>query len=472
MMLARPLLALAQDGIVIYFLLLNTVVALLLIVAIRELWNHWHVADDEHLAAVLASDALPPLSILVTAHGAPAATSEEVLSYLALEHPRHEVILVTDGVPDVLAQEFVLYQVPPAVMVTVPTAPVRGYYRSRRYSKLLIIDKEAAGRADALNAAVNAARYPYVLAMNTGTRLAHDALLRLARPFLLGKSIAVVGGAIRVAAGGPAAHPGGVRPGVVSRWLRGVQTVESLRVHVFSRLGWNPLCGSRDMSGAVGLFLRDHVLEVGGYRVSAAAADSDLVTRVYRYLHDQGAPAEVCFVPEPVAWAAPATTRRELVRQRERRHRGLIELLASNRDLLFRSRYGATGLLMFPYLLIGEVLAPVVELAGFLCLVVALFAGGAGWGFVGLFLLAALGYATLHSVWAILLERSSAPPLGGVRPGASLFFWALVEPIGYRQMLLWARLRTSWRFLRGRHSWSGTPRDVAVGRGSPLSEGI
>jgi hypothetical protein len=59
-----------------------------------------------------------------------------------------------------------------------------------------------------------------------------------------------------------------------------------------------------------------------------------------------------------------------------------------------------------------------------------------------------------------------------VRPGAALFGWALVEQIGYRQMLVWARLRTSWRFLRGRHSWSGTARDVAVSRGNPLSEGI
>src|SRR3982750_284863 len=140
MMIARSILALAQHGIIVYFLLLNTVVALLIILAVREMSTHWHIADDEHLAPMLVSAALPPLSILVTAHGAAAATSEEVLSYLALEHPRHEVILVSDGVPEVLGREFSLYQVPPAVMVTVPTAPVRGYYRSRRFSKLLIID--------------------------------------------------------------------------------------------------------------------------------------------------------------------------------------------------------------------------------------------------------------------------------------------------------------------------------------------
>ena len=472
MTLALLALALAQEGVVVYFLLLNTVVALLLLAAMRELRMHWHIADDEHLAPVLASEALPPLSLLVTAHAPHAVTSQDILSYLALEHPRHEVILVTDGVPDAFAQEYDLYQVPPAVMVTVPTAPVRGYYRSRRYSKLLIIDKELAGRADALNAAVNAARYPYFLAMNSGTQLAHDALLRLARPFLLGKSIAVVGAAIRIGDHGPTDAVPRAGTGLPARWLRGVQTVESLRAQVFSRLGWNPIGGSRDMTGALGLFLRDHVLAVGGYRVSAAGADSDLATRVHRYLHDEGSTADICFVPEPLAWAPAVTARRELVRQRERWHRGLIELVASNRDLLLRSRYGPTGLLMFPYLLVAEVLAPLIELVAYVCVVAALVNGASGWSFVALFILVAPGYTVLLSVWSILLERSSAPALGGTRPGADLYFWALVEPLGYRQMLLWARLRTSWRFLRGSHSLRGTPRDVAVGRPNPLSESI
>jgi cellulose synthase/poly-beta-1,6-N-acetylglucosamine synthase-like glycosyltransferase len=472
MTLALLALALAQEGVVVYFLLLNTVVALLLLAAIRELRMHWHIADDEHLAPVLASEALPPLSLLITAHAPHAVTSQDILSYLALEHPRHEVILVTDGLPDAFAHEYDLYQVPPAVMVTVPTAPVRGYYRSRRYSKLLIIDKELAGRADALNAAVNAARYPYFLAMNSGTRLAHDALLRLARPFLLGKSIAVVAAAIRIGEPGPTDAVPRAGPGLAARWLRGVQTVESLRAQVFSRLGWDPIGGSRDMTGALGLFLRDHVLAVGGYRVSAAGADSDLATRVHRYLHDEGSTADICFVPEPVAWAPAVTARRELARQRERWHRGLIELVASNRDLLLRSRYGPTGLLMFPFLLVGEVLAPLIELVAYVCVVAALVHGAAGWSFVALFLVVAPGYTALLSVWSILLERSSAPALGGTRPGADLFFWALVEPLGYRQMLLWARLRASWRFLRGRHGLRGTPRDVAVGRPNPLSEVI
>jgi cellulose synthase/poly-beta-1,6-N-acetylglucosamine synthase-like glycosyltransferase len=456
----------------VYFLLLNSVVALLLILAMRELWNHWHIADDEQLARVLTSQALPPLSILVTARDVHVATWEVLRSYLALEYPRHEVILVSAGLPDAVAQEYDLYQVPPAVMVTLTTAPVRGYYRSRRYSKLLVIDKEHVGKADALNAAVNAARYPYILAIDAGTLLEPDALLRMARPFLLDKSIAVVGGAIRVADVGRADEAGRLAPGVAARWLPGVQMVESLRVLMFSRLGWNRLGGNINLSGALGLCLRDHVLAIAGYRPSTGATESDLVVRVLRYLREQGLPNEICFVPEPIAWTASLSTTRELGRQRERWHRGLIELVASNHDLLFSTRCGMTGLVALPYLLFGELLAPLVELTGYVCVLLALLADGISAPFVVLFLLAAPGYATLLSFWAILLERSGARRLGGRRPVFRLSAWALAEPFGYRQMMLWVRLRASWRFLRGEHSWGGTPRDVAVERANPASEGI
>jgi cellulose synthase/poly-beta-1,6-N-acetylglucosamine synthase-like glycosyltransferase len=472
MTLARTILDLTQQGVIAYFLLLYSVVALLLILAIRELSTHWHIAEDEQLARVLASPALPPLSILVTAHGAHAATAERVRSYLALEYPRHEVILVSDGMPDALAREYDLYQVPPAVMVTLPTALVRGYYRSRRYSKLLLIDKEHAGMADTLNAAVNAARYPYVLAVDADTLLEPDALLRMARPFLVGKSVAVVGAAIRVAAVGRADEAGHLAPGVAARWLSGVQQVESLRALVFSRLGWNRLGGHMIMSGALGLFLRDHVLAIGGYRGTTADEASDLAVRVHRYLREEGLPSEIRFVPDLIAWTAPLPTRRALALQRERWHRGLIELLVSNRDLMFSAQYGMTGLVACPYLLFGEILAPIVEVAGYVCLLVALATGGIGAPFIGLFLLVVPGYAALLSCWAILLGRSGNRAVGGSRALFRLLAWALVEPFGYRQMMLWVRLRASWRFLRGEHSWRGTPRDVAVGRANPVSEGI
>jgi cellulose synthase/poly-beta-1,6-N-acetylglucosamine synthase-like glycosyltransferase len=470
--LAQALLRFTGEGILFYFLLLNSLTALLLMLAIRELWSHWHIADDDTLGMVLSFEALPPLSIIVTGHDEQAASTDQLHSCLTQRYPRHEVLLVSDGITNTLTREYELYQVPPAVMVSISTAPVRGYYRSRRFSKLLIIDKPEAGRADALNAAVNAARYPYVLSVEAATLLEPDALIRMARPFLIGKSVAVVGSTIRLASASRIDEGQIVASQAPTRWLPGVQAVESLRAFVYGRLGWNRLGGNILMSGALGLLLREHVLAVGGYRTVAADQDSDLVVRIHRYLRDHELPNDVVFIPEPVAWTKPPATVRALGRQRERWHRGMMELLLANRDLLFNPRYGTIGFLTFPYLLVGEVLAPVVESAGYLCLLIVLLIGGAGGDFPLRFTLLVLGYVTLLSFWAILLERIGFRRNSGARNLVLLSLWALVEPLGYRQMAMWFRLRAVWRFARGEHNWSATPRDVEVERGDPVSETV
>ena len=436
------LLGLAEIGVVLFFLLLNSVVAVSLLLAMRELMEHWHIAEDERLARVLTSEALPPLSVLLAQDdgGVPSLTAVRAL--LDLEYPRHELILVVDGVPESVSRDLELYPVPPAVMVTIPTAPVRAYHRSQANSKLLVIDKEHAGRADALNAAMNAARYPYVLALGR-TRLLADALLRLVRPFLLGRPVAVVCATVRAASA-----QGVTAARAPSRWLAGVQAVEVLRDRVYADLGWNRVGGVVAAQGAVGLYLRDHALAIGGYRPSAPSEDADLVARLHRHLGEQGLPVDVHFLPEPIAFEETAPTVRELARRRDREQRGSIQLLAANRDLLFSRRDGVTGLLILPLVILRAVAAPVMEALGYLCVIAALAMRVPVGEYAALFLLAGPGYAALLSFWAIGLERLAPGERLPARDAARLGVWAVAEPLGYRQLVMWVRLRASWRALR------------------------
>ena len=80
-----------------YMLGLNSFYALLLLLSIPELWSHWHLAEDEHLTQVLGTEALPPLSILVPAHNEEMTIVDSVISFLTLQYPHHEVVLVNDG---------------------------------------------------------------------------------------------------------------------------------------------------------------------------------------------------------------------------------------------------------------------------------------------------------------------------------------------------------------------------------------
>ena len=177
--LLRVILAVGDYGALFYLLALSSCYAILLLLSIPELWKHWRLAADDHLQRLLASEALPPLSLLVPAYNEDVTIASSLLSFLTLEYPHLEVVVVNDGssdrTMDVLMREFDLYEVPPAFPVRIPTQPVRGFYRSRRHARLLVIDKFNGGKADSLNAAMNAARHPFVVAVDADTLIEPDA---------------------------------------------------------------------------------------------------------------------------------------------------------------------------------------------------------------------------------------------------------------------------------------------------------
>ena len=446
-----------------YFLALNSFYALLLILSIPELWSNWRLADDEHLQRLLTSDALPPLSLLVPAHNEEVTITSSVLSFLTLEYPRLEVVLVNDGskdrTVDVLIREFDLYEVPAAYPQVIPSAKVRTVYRSRRHSRLTVLDKENGGKADALNAAINVARYPYVVAVDADTLIEPDALLRLARPFLLGKSVAAVGATIRVANSCTVELGRVVAARVDSRWLPSCQVVEYLRAFLFGRLGWNNMGGNLIISGAFGLFRREYLLAIKGYKTGNVTEDMDVVVRLHRYLRDNNIDAELPFIPDPVAWTEVPSSLRVLGRQRERWHRGLLGTLITHRDLCFNPRYGLAGMVAFPFYLFGELLAPLVELGGYLFTITGVALGAVNFDFAVLFFLVAVGYGSLLSLWAVLLEELSFRRYTRRRDFFRLISLAFIESLGFRQLTVWFRLQAFWKYFRGVESWGAMTRE-------------
>ncbi|MBC7790471.1 MAG: glycosyltransferase family 2 protein [Anaerolineae bacterium] len=450
-------------AILVYFVVLNSFYGLLLIMSIPELWAHSQLADDDQLRRVLASAALPPLSILVPAFNEEVSIAESVKSFLTLEYPRHEVVLVNDGSRDgtmnAMISEYDLYQIPPALPVAVPTRPVVAYYRSRRYSKLLVIDKENGGKADSLNAALNAARYPYVLAVDADTLIEKDALIRLARPFLLGESVAAVGGSIRVANSCRVELGRVVDARVDHRWLPGIQTVEYLRAFLFGRLGWNRLGGNLIISGAFGLFRRDYMLAIKGYDTASITEDMELVVRMHRHLREHSIRSTVLFIPDPVAWTEVPASPIILGRQRERWQRGLIATMFRHRKLLFNPKYGTIGMVAYPFFFFGEMLAPIIELTGYLLTIFGLIVGAINTTFALLFLLVAVGLGLLLSVGGLVLEEFSFHRYSRPSDLAWLLWFAVIESFGYRQMTLWFRLKAFWKYARREHSWGAMQRE-------------
>lgn len=444
-------------GVVVYFVVLNSFYALLLLCAIPEIWEQSLLAEDEDLVRLQEVGAPPPISVLVPAYNESATITTSVTAILTLDYRHYEVIVVNDGSSDDtmarLEEAFDLYEIPRTYPETLATRSIRALYRSRTRPRLLVIDKENGGKADSLNAAINASRWPLVIAVDADTLIEPDAMLRLTRPFSLGLRIAAVGGTVRVANGSVIRDGRVVEARVAPRFLPGIQVVEYLRSFLYGRLGWNRLGGNMIISGAFGLFRKDFLLEIGGYRTDSVVEDFDVVVRLHRYLLDRRLPYAITFVPDPVAWTEVPETLAVLGRQRERWHRGLILTMWKYRSMMFRPRYGRIGLLGFPFFTFGEMLAPLVEVLGYVVTALGLWLGFINVSFALLFLLVALGYGMILSIWGILLEEVGFRRYRRGSDLVRLLWYAALENFGYRQCTVWFRLKAFWSALRARRTW-------------------
>ena len=447
----------ANFAILVYFLALNSFYALLLVLSIPEIWEQTRLAEDEDFQRLMQSDALPPITILVPAYNEQKTIEASVTAILALHYRNYEVVVVNDGSSDAtleaLRHAFDLYEVPRTYPETIPTKPLRALYRSRARTKLVVIDKENGGKADSLNAAINASRFPLVIAVDADTLIESDALLRLTRPFLLGRRIAAVGGTVRVANGCVVKHGQVLDARVPRRLLPGVQVVEYLRAFLFGRLGWNRLGGNLIISGAFGLFRKDHLLAVGGYDATSIVEDLDLVVRLHRYLRSRKVRYEIPFIPDPVAWTEVPESLRVLASQRGRWQRGLVAAMWQYRGMLFNPRYGRVGLIAVPFYTFGEMLAPLVEVFGYVVTVAGLALGVLNVSFALLFVMVAWGYGMLLSLWAVALEEVSFHRYRRLGDLVRLVLFATLENFGYHQCGVWWRLRAFFTRRGRKHVW-------------------
>jgi cellulose synthase/poly-beta-1,6-N-acetylglucosamine synthase-like glycosyltransferase len=453
-----------------YFLLVNGFYAVLLAAASREMLRHVRSVRGELRDRLLASPAVPRISILAPAFNEEATIEDSLRSLLALYYSNLEIVVVNDGSRDgtiaVLTEHFELVGMPSVIEPRVVTKEVLQLYRSRTHPNLVVADKVNGGKADALNVALNLASGELVCAIDADTLIEPDALQRMVRPFLASDDVVAAGGTIRVANGSVIRRGRIVEMNAPRHALAGFQVIEYLRAFLFGRLGWNRLGGNLIISGAFGLFNRDAVLDIGGYAHDTVGEDMELVIRLRRRGYETQGPSGVEFVPDPVAWTEVPESLRVLGRQRDRWHRGLCDVLWRHRKVLFNRRYGMMGWVAFPYFVFVELLAPVVEAVGFIGGIIGLALGMVNVPFAILYFLVAYGFGIVLSLATLLLEELSFQRYSGLRDRLFLVTWATLENLGYRQLTVVWRLRGIWKYLRGRTDW-GVMERKGLNRATP-----
>lgn len=444
-----------------YFLAINGIYLTLYVISFAEIADYVRREVFSGLPELFASNYAPPVSVIVPAYNEEATIAESVRSFLTLRYPMHEVVVVNDGSKDrtieVLLREFDLHESDQPVRLELDTAPIRGVYASDT-ERLVVVDKENGGKADALNVGACAARYPLVCNLDADIILEEDALLRAARPMIESREVAAVGGIVRVANGCEFERGRLVKVKTPKKVLPNFQIVEYLRAFIASRTAWSKLNCLLIISGAFGMFRRRDVIAAGGYLHETVGEDMELVTRMHRVLRENGRRYKIIFVPDPVAWTEVPETLRVLGRQRDRWHRGLMDTLVRHRRMLGRPRYGSVGLIAMPYFFLFEFLGPVIELLGYLAFVLGLALGYLNLPFALAFFLAAVGLGALLSTAAVFLEELRLERYPRWRDLLKLTLYGVLENFGYRQINTVWRAKAIISFLRKSTDWGSMER--------------
>ncbi len=464
----------------VYYGSTNLIYFLLLIVSIRETLIHQKRIKTLLYDRLNESPLVPPISILVPARNEEKSIVDSVQSFLKLDYPELEVIVVNDGSTDntlgELRKRFNLLRTDILYVAEIPTQPVRGLYMSTNDRRLLVIDKVSCGRkADALNAALNASSSPYICAVDADAILERDALLRIMAPALSDPNHVIAsGGIVRIANGSSVKNGVVQRVKLPKRVIEILQIIEYLRAFLVGRQGWANLNMLTIISGAFGIFRRDICRQIGGFRVSAIGEDMDLIIRMHRLMRSRKKPYKIAFVSDPVCWTEAPSTYSALAKQRTRWQNGLSDVLFQNKDMIFNRQYGRIGLLAIPYQWLFEYIAPVIEIMGWASMIFAGIIGVLDPSFFVKFLLFGYLFGTFLSIGALLMEEMTYHRYNDPKDLIKLIIVSFLEMIPYRPLNSFWRIRGMWNYFRGRNEWqmidrtgfnSKTKTSTAVGAG-------
>lgn len=352
-----------------------------------------------------------------------------------------------------LIEAFDLRRSDASFRAVIPTARIRRIYRSPKHPHLFVIDKENGGKADALNAGVNLARYRYICNTDADTVFEKDSLLRIIRPVLRDpKRIVALGGQVRVGNGFRIVDGEIVERRLPRTLLPTLQLVEYLRTFLGNRVGWSELNAMMLISGAFGLWRRDVLVSVGGFSRETTGEDLELTLRLHRVLRKRGEEFRILSLPDPVCWTEVPSDIRTFAVQRNRWHRVLLESFAAHREMMLNPFFGTAGLLGMPYYFFFEILGPFMEALSYVVVALAFAAGKIDSTALGLFFVLSVGYTTILNTLAIVIEDFHYGTYR-LHEVVKLMWAGLLDNLGYRQFTMAVRLWATFDWLGNVKTW-------------------
>ncbi|HKO15978.1 MAG TPA: glycosyltransferase family 2 protein [Gemmatimonadaceae bacterium] len=267
----------------------------------------------------------PPVTIIVPVFNEAPVLEAAIRSLLALDYPAFEVLVVDDGSTDAT------WALASALAGAYGDVTVRA------------VRKRNGGKASALNTGITLARSAFVLCMDGDSRLARDTLRAAMRHFT-DPCVGAVAGNVKVVN----------RTNVWTR-LQALEYVEGLNL---ARRAQGFFRAVNIIPGPIGVFRREALVSVGGYDTDTFAEDADLTLKLLT------AGWHVVYEARAIAWTEAPEVFLDLVQQRYRWTRGILQALRKRAGWLTRPRCGTAVWLSLLAMLFEAIVWPVFNVLG------------------------------------------------------------------------------------------------------------
>lgn len=444
----------------LFLTLTNVSMTMFVVISLRHIAGYFFASDNDIASTkIIASNNYRPVSILVPAYNEEKTIVSSVTALLRLHFQEFEVIVINDGSVDgtleALKREFALVADDIPIRVSIAHQPLRGAYRSTIYENLTVVDKANGGKADALNCGINISHFPLFCCVDADSLLEYDAIVKSIAIFSEDRRAIAVGGKIGIMNGCVIENHMIVERRVPRTRIEAFQVIEYTRGFLAGRTAWDKLGALLIISGAFGVFRKDIVEAIGGYR-HTIGEDFDLLIRMHRHCYDNNIDHSVRFVPNTICWTQAPHDYPSLLKQRNRWHRGLLETLYHNRDMIFNPKYKRVGMFALPYFLLVEALSPMITMLGVFSIILFYLFGLINKDAIIIFFL-------LEFVWGVIINIGSMPleffvkhRYKKLRDIFKLIALSFLEPFYYRPLIKVENFMATFNFMNT--SWGKVER--------------
>jgi poly-beta-1,6 N-acetyl-D-glucosamine synthase len=302
--------------------MLFSFLVLLILRYIGLLWfsylNHLERDDAEPTS-------LPPITILVPAYNEGAVIQGSIRSLLALDYPRYEILVIDDGSKDDT------------------TMKASAYAGDHGRATVRVITKPNGGKARALNTGIAQATSEFILCMDGDSAL-HPQTLRRAIRHFQEPAIGAVAGSVKVVN----------RTNLLSS-LQALEYIEGLNM-VRAAQGFFRLVNI--IPGPIGIFRKSALDKVGGYDHDTFAEDCDLTLKLLL----EG--WQIQYEPGSIAYTEAPEKMLDLLKQRYRWTRGILQAISKHKRRLVDPRGGIGVTLTLWYMIFEGIMWPVMNVFG------------------------------------------------------------------------------------------------------------